>query len=271
MKFTHLLLWISLLLIFMNCKKDQDILSVVDSSSFHVQQVDLHFQLPPPTISDKSLDNDSMQSGAISGELNELFALKERVVQSPEDQLWKELKQKWTDFRVKYIGDDSLPIAEDQTVKTTLSAETAHRWALLNAELLKFSAEVPFGDALEALLYGNKAYQIPDSLLKSILYTHVYDDIYINIFGSSSMEYQHTTGGAVKIIQDTNYPRGTDMILKIETGDTRLLNLHIRIPSWAVNPKVQYGNVKYVAHPGQYCEVSKKWKRGDEITVSLKN
>lgn len=272
MKFTHALLWLSLIIVFANCKKDPGNLSVTGSTSFHPQQVELHFRVPSPAIPDSVLNIDTLQQlGAIDGELNELYVLKERVMQSPDDQLWRELKQKWNDFRGKYMDDYSLPIAEGQSFKSQLSAETAHRWALLNIDLLKFSGEVPFGDALEILLYGNSKFRLSDSLLKSVIYTHVYDDIYINILGSSTMEYQHTTGGAVKIIQETNYPRGMDMILKIETGDVRMLNLFIRIPSWAVNPKIQFGNVKYVAHPGEYSELSKKWKRGDEITVSFKN
>ena len=272
MKFTHIMLWLGLLLIFSSCKKDPDSLTVVNSQSFHERQVALHFQPPSSSLQDFISNNDTLQPlGSITTELDELNALKEMVIQSKDDQLWKELKQKWNDFNVNYMGNSLILNAEGQSVKAPLSPETAAKWAGLNIDLLKFSEEVPFGDALEILLYGNSGYRFPDSLLKSIIYTLVYDDIYINIFGSSTMEYQHTTGGAVKLIQETNYPRGMDMILKIETSDVRLLNLFIRIPSWAVNPKVQYGNVKYVAHPGQYCEVSKKWKRGDEITVSLKN
>jgi hypothetical protein len=272
MKFTHLLLWLSLLIISSSCKKDPDSLSVVNSNSFHVQQVELHFQVPPPAGQDSLLsDGVLQQQSTIMEKLDEMISLKERVMQSPDNKLWKDMKQQWKHFSDQYIGD-SLTLKDQQSSQNgKLSLENAVKWAQLNADLLKFSGEVQFGDALEVLLYGNPHYQIPDSLLKSIIYTHVFDDIYINIFGSSSMEYQHTTGGIVKLIQDTSYPKGNDMILKIETNDVRLLNLYIRIPSWAVNPKVSYGNIKYVAYPGQYTEVSKKWSKGDEITVSLKN
>jgi DUF1680 family protein len=49
------------------------------------------------------------------------------------------------------------------------------------------------------------------------------------------------------------------------------MDVFIRIPSWAVNPTVTHGNVKYVAHPGEYCEVYRKWNNGDQIKVELKN
>ena len=272
MKFTHVLLWLSLLFIFSYCKKDPDSLSVINSNSFHERQVELHFQMPEPIPKDSLLSGDTLkQQSIIMEKLDELIALKERVMVMPDNNLWKDMKQQWKDFADHYMGD-SIKRGNDQpALKSKLSSENADKWFRLNADLLKFSGEVPFGDALEVVLYGNPGYQIPDSLLKSVIYTHVFDDIYINIFGSSSMEYQHTTGGTVKLTQNTNYPNGNEMILKIETNDVRLLNLYIRIPSWAVNPKVSYGNIKYVAYPGQYTEVSKKWSKGDEITVSLKN
>lgn len=272
MKPFHLLFWISLFVILTCCKKDPGSLRIIQSQSFHVRQVELHFQIPAPELQDSALNHEIReQENSAEVELNELQALKDKLIESSNEKLWKQLKQKWEGFNDHYIGDSLALFPDEQTLKSNLSPELAIKWARLNADLLKFSGDVRFGDALEILLYGKRGFNFPDTLLKSVIYTHIYDDIYINIFGSSTMEYQHTTGGAVKLIQDTNYPKGSEMILKIESADLRLLNLHIRIPSWAVNPKVQYGNVKYVAHPGEYCEVSKKWKRGDEITVSLKN
>ncbi|MGE5393462.1 MAG: hypothetical protein ACM3P1_01900 [Candidatus Saccharibacteria bacterium] len=272
MKFTHLLLWLSLLSIFSHCKNDPDSLTVINSNSLHERQVELHFQLPPPVLNDSVVNDDTLQQqSSIMEKLDELISLKERVMESPDNQLWKDMKQQWKDFNDHYMPK-RITYGENQNIqKGQLSAENAVKWARLNADLLKFSGEVQFADAIEVLLYGNPSYQIPDSLLKSIIYTHVFDDIYINIYASSSMEYQHTTGGTVKLIQDTDYPKGNEMLLKIETNDVRFLNIFIRIPQWAINPKVSYGNIKYVAYPGQYTEVSKKWSKGDEITVSLKN
>ncbi|HLN72039.1 MAG: hypothetical protein ACM3O8_02185 [Methylococcaceae bacterium] len=272
MKFTRVLILLCVILSFSYCKKDPDSLSVINSNSLHQKQVELHFQVPAPALQDSILSNDDQQQqSSAMQKLDELISLKERVMESPDDKLWKDMKQQWKDFSLNYIGD-SLTLRDGQHLtKRKLTNENAVKWARLNIDLLKFSGEVPFGDALEVLLYGNSGFQFPDSLLKSIIYTHVFDDIYINIIGSSSMEYQHTTGGTVKIIQDTNYPKGSEMVLKIETNDVRLLNIYIRIPTWAVNPKVSYGNVKYVAYPGQYSEVSRKWSGGDELTISLKN
>jgi DUF1680 family protein len=61
------------------------------------------------------------------------------------------------------------------------------------------------------------------------------------------------------------------MTLTCETNDARYLDVYIRIPEWAVNPTVAHGNVKYVAHPGEYCQISRKWKDKDEFFIILKN
>jgi hypothetical protein len=276
MKFTFLLTFLYAATIISSCKKDPDSLTVINSESFHQKQIEIHF---PVHYSEK---NDTLNrldftgnKGQAMNELNELISLFQKIQQSEDDELWAELKNKWKAFNTTYFGANRTVYSDEQStndsIKGEFSLQVLNQWAQLNADLLKFSEEVRFGDALEVMVYGNYEYNLSDSMLKSVIYTHVFDDIYINIIGSSSIEYQHTTGGKVKMVQNTNYPQGNEMILSFETGDLRLLNVYIRIPSWAKNPKVSYGNIKYVANPGEYCEISKKWKMGDELIVSLKN
>ena len=83
--------------------------------------------------------------------------------------------------------------------------------------------------------------------------------------------HHHTTGGTVKLTQRTDFPRSNIVTLTCETNDARYLDVFIRIPEWAVNPTVAHGNVKYVAHPGEYCQISRKWKDKDEFYIILKN
>jgi len=204
-----------------------------------------------------------------------MITLTGQIRQSVSDKLWPDLLQRWNEFNVNYFGANPSLFPGNESaadsIKGLLSAKAAEKWAHLNVDLLKLSGEVRFGDALEVLLYGTKEFSFPENLLKSIIFTRIFDDVYINIIGSTSMEYQHTTGGTVRLIQETNYPQDAEMTLTCETNDVRFLNLFIRIPSWAVNPHVTYGNVKYVALPGEYCQISRKFKTGDEIRVALRN
>jgi hypothetical protein len=239
-------------------------------------QVEIHIPSLSKELNDSLKSDDTLSSqDAVVNEIDEMMTVTQQIRLSASDKQWPDLLQRWNEFNVNYFGINRTLFPGDNSLADTsanrLSPEAAHHWARLNVDLLKLSAEARFGDALEILLYDTQEFTFPESLLKSVIFTRVFDDIYVNIIGSSSMEYQHTTGGTVRLVQETNYPQETEMILRCETNDIRFLNLYIRIPSWAVNPIVSYGNVKYVAHPGEYCQISRKWRSGDEIRVALRN
>lgn len=269
MKFTQLLASIGMVLIFSSCLNDPNTLNPVQSVSLHAQQVELHFEPSTAQVKD-SLQNLTQDQRAVLLELDEMLSMKDRILQTRTDSLWPALIRKWAEFSLKHIGTHRTPYATDESLAKTFSPEAVRKWVQLNVDLVKLSGEVRFGDALEVMLYGTPQGVFPEDLLKSVIYTHVYDDIYINIIGGSSMEYAHTTGGTVKIIQQTNYPQSDEMTLAVETNDVRFMDVFIRIPSWAVNPSVTHGVVKYVANPGEYCQISKKWRTGDAIKILLR-
>lgn len=151
-----------------------------------------------------------------------------------------------------------------------LSDIDLQKWVELNDSLLKYSGQVCFADELEKVFYNT---QYPDVLtekaLKSVCYTHRYDRIYLNVYGNSTLNFEHTTGGKVRLIQDTDYPYDGTIRLKVEMEDTRYMDLYIRIPEWAEYSSVTVRGVRYPVYPGQYTEVAKKWKNGDEAEIVL--
>lgn len=143
-------------------------------------------------------------------------------------------------------------------------------WVKLNDLLLKYSGAVCFADELEKIFYNSSA---PDVLteksLKSVWYTRRYDRIYLNIYSNSVLDFEHTTGGAVRLSQDTDYPYSGSVRVKLEMQDTRYLDLYIRIPGWAEYSSVTVHGVRYPVHAGEYTEVARKWKNGDEIEIEF--
>ena len=267
MKLTRLLLAIPMVFIFSSCGNDPNQLSVINSKSFHETQIQLQLQPVQPSFALDSVSGDSIQKTEQNfalDKLGEMLSMTETIRKSRSDSIWSSLLQKWTDFNTTVVSQDN-----SSTHK--ILPEAILKWVELNIALVKLSGEVRFGDAIERIIHDPENMFIPEKKLKSAFYTHVDDQIFINLIGSSSVEYQHTTGGNVKFIQETNYPEGNVMTLKSECSDKRFVEIFIRIPSWAVNPTVTYGNVKYVARPGEYCQISRKWKTGDEIMVVLKN
>ncbi len=273
MKYKQLLAFASISLFFVACNQDRNQLNVIDSGSFPDKQISLGGDVTKHLTTDSLLSepgNKLNELNPVWGKLEEMIQTTENVSKMKTQGTWKALSSKWEDFRISHIGMNGIPMISD-SLTAFESTVLARKWVELNVRLLKLSGEVRFGDVLEKILYDAKVPVLSYDLLKSIIYTHIDDQIFINLFGSSSLIHHHTTGGTIKLIQETSFPASNEIILKCETNDTRYLNVFIRIPSWAVNPTVTHGNVKYVPHPGEYCPVSRMWKDGDEIRVVLKN
>jgi hypothetical protein len=55
----------------------------------------------------------------------------------------------------------------------------------------------------------------------------------------------------------------------MELQDKRYLDFYVRIPEWANKASVTVKGVKYNVIPGQFTEIAKKWKNGDEIEIII--
>ena len=273
MKYTQFLAFASITLFFITCNQDGNQLNIIDSCSFPNKQITLSEEVEKHLIADSiysETDKNLNELSPVWGRMEEMIQTTENSGKLKSENAWKVLSSEWEDFKNNHIGKDGIPMISDSLneYETTL---VARKWVELNVRLLKLSGEVRFGDTLEKILYNAKVPTLSENLLKSIIYTYIDDQIFINIFGSSSLIHHHTTGGIIKLIEETNYPASNEISLKCETNDARFLNVFIRIPTWAVNPTVTHGNVKYVPHPGEYCQISRMWKDGDEIRIVLKN
>ncbi|MGD9930314.1 MAG: hypothetical protein AB7U05_09855 [Mangrovibacterium sp.] len=206
---------------------------------------------------DSSLAN---RETLFAGSLQQIKKLSEEIkLKKPGKEAENTLRRAWTEQQEKITGQ-----------LENLSTEDARNWIALNDSLLKYSGEVVYADELERMAYNIAVPEImTESMIKSFCYTKLYDRIYINFLGSSAMEYEHTTGGKVRIIQDTNYPFDGSIVLKMELQDTRYLDVFVRVPHWADRASVTVKGVKYNVVPGTYTEIAKKWKNGDEVEIVL--
>jgi hypothetical protein len=245
---------------FAKCSGKSDERLIVNSKSFAAKQVEIDSSRYNLLINDISSENPNQTN--LGKKVVDLLAQTEYLRTSDSDSFYVKINNELKEIHSE-LNDltDSVP---DKSI-------TLKNWAEINARLMKFYREVRFADELEKIIYHQKEPVFCDVFLKSLIYTHVDDHIFINLIGPSALTHYHTTGGAIKLIQRTSYPETNTMILACECSDTRYLDVYIRIPHWAINPKVTHGNVKYVARPGEYCQISRKWKNGDEILVELKN
>jgi hypothetical protein len=143
-------------------------------------------------------------------------------------------------------------------------------WVTLNEALLKYFGMVCFADELEKVFYNAQLPAIMnDSIIKPVCYTRRYDRIFVNLYTNSTLDFEHTTGGHVRLIQDTDYPNDGKVTLRFEVEDRRYIDLFIRIPQWAEIASVTAKGVKYPVYAGEYTEVATKWKTGDLVEVVL--
>ena len=264
MKLLRIFTVIGILVFLFSCGSPRNGMNVINSVSFPGKNITLDNSVTQRLLTDSAANISEQNS--LTAKLDEMISMAESLRKNQSDSVWNALSANWYDF-----GKGDVSILSADTLSNSEASAILSKWVDLNITLLKLSGEVKFGDAIEDLLYKFPRLVLTETQLKSIIYTHIDDQIFINVIGSSNFNYQHTTGGNVKFTQQADYPLGNEMILTCEVGDVRYMDVFIRIPSWAVNPTVTHGNVKYVAHPGEYCEIYRKWNNGDEIQVRLKN
>jgi hypothetical protein len=260
MKLVRLIAISGIAFLFTACGSENGSPNQTNSQSFAENQITLGDTLSLRAVADSA--NYIPGPSLLLKNLEEMLSVTEMLKNTKSDSNWIALQKSWEKFQ-----NNETALLADTTVNSVFVIQ---KWAELNSQLLKLTGEVRFGDALEKLIYGPKPY-LPEKLIKSVIYTHIDDQVFINLFGPSSVNHGHTTGGTIKLIQKTEYPLTNEIALICECSDTRYLDVFIRIPEWAVNPTVTHGNVKYVAHPGEYCQVSRKWENGDKFRIVLKN
>ncbi len=74
----------------------------------------------------------------------------------------------------------------------------------------------------------------------------------------------------VSIVQQTDYPRSGDILIKVEPERETEFALEVRIPAWSKNTKIELsGEALPDARPGRYFRLERKWKPGDTVRLHL--
>ena len=102
-----------------------------------------------------------------------------------------------------------------------------------------------------------------------LIYSHSDNDVFVNLFIPSVLDWKEKD---LYIEQSTKFPykNSTDLVLKMKKSKT--FSMNIRYPEWAedfeisINGKIQ----KIEAKPSSYVTITRKWKSGDQISVTFK-
>jgi DUF1680 family protein len=148
-------------------------------------------------------------------------------------------------------------------------------WIEITGFMLEITGNARYASELEetvyqsATLFSESDYREIEKIVTPWIFTKDLDYIYVNLFANATIKYEHSLFGAVEITQETEYPKSGKITLKFKMENKRYVELFIRIPEWAEGATVTEWRVKYVANPGEYSQVVRKWNDGDFVEINL--
>lgn len=201
---------------------------------------------------------DSSADRLISNELQQLKNLISRYENREQDFSVEKMEALWESEKNK-IGLKNI--------------ETVSAWIEATGFLLEITGKPVYAEALQQLSITKKLelsssdLNLAEKELAPFIFTRSVDHIFVNLFVDSSVEYEHSLRGKVKITLESNGSRG--FLLKFNMEEKRYVEVNILIPTWTTNATVIEKNVKYVATAGEYCLVARKWNDGDFVEVTF--
>ncbi len=157
-----------------------------------------------------------------------------------------------------------------------ITHEEAVSWFDLTGFLFQITGDAMVAEELELTVWEyfiTVSDAIPDSLILPYVFTRNTDFIHLNLYWPVTIQFQHSLGGNVTVTQETDFPE-SDLIRIVFGMETKqYIEIYVRIPSWAEDATVTVKGVKYLASPGSYSQIAKKWKEGDvvEVRIPLEN
>jgi DUF1680 family protein len=101
------------------------------------------------------------------------------------------------------------------------------------------------------------------------IYYHNDESLFVNLFIPSVVTWKEK---GLTLRQETRYPETDNTSLIIVTAPSSALSVYVRHPSWAVSGasvKLNGKKVSAVSKPGSYIIITRKWKTGDRIDITL--
>jgi DUF1680 family protein len=177
-------------------------------------------------------------------------------------------------------------------------------WEQLNLHLLRLLGEPRFADQLERTVYnhllgaqkptgddwsyytplvGRKPYDSSTNcchssgprgvaLLPAYVYSTTADGVNVNLFTPSRATVPLSSGGSVRIVQQTQYPLdGTVNLTVTPQGGAKTFALRLRVPAWTPKASVAINGraAQVAAKPGGWAVLQRTWKPGDRVTFDM--
>ena len=104
--------------------------------------------------------------------------------------------------------------------------------------------------------------------LPAYFYSHAPGALWVHLYGQNRLDLP-VEGGRLKLAQRTEYPWEGRIELRIEQCPADRYSIHLRIPGWARQARIECAGQEFAGEPGSYLEISRRWARGDRIVLEL--
>lgn len=164
---------------------------------------------------------------------------------------------------------------QQKVIKTNLYFGQLKSWIEINGFLIELTGKAKYAEEMERIALSGIDSSLSaqtgeiEKLIAPYIFTRDLDNVFVNLFVNSALEFEHSLFGTVKIEQETDYPQSGRALVKFSLEDKKYMELNVRIPVWAREATVTVKKVKYVANAGTYCKIAKKWKDGDVVEIEF--
>ncbi len=180
-------------------------------------------------------------------------------------------------------------------------------WMQLTLELLRLTGKVEYAEQLERTIYnqllgaqdarsGDICYFTPlngkkkpgpgisccvsseprgISLIPKATFGRWGPGYAVSLYAQNLAIYTSRAHGTVRFLMETDYPESGEVTLRVEPtpGVEPNLRVHfplrLRVPSWTSKYAATIGDKHYDGKPGEWLVISRHWKKGDTVKISM--
>jgi uncharacterized protein len=109
------------------------------------------------------------------------------------------------------------------------------------------------------------------SEINNYIYSISDKGLWINLYSGNELQTTLLDGSKVKLKQKTNYPWAGNIEVVMDQVPTHAFSLFLRIPAWAEKATIKINGETFNidSTPGQYAQINRVWKKGDNIALTL--
>jgi DUF1680 family protein len=121
--------------------------------------------------------------------------------------------------------------------------------------------------------YISKSNCCPPNVVRTIaeinnyMYSIANDGLYINMYGSNTINTTLKNGSVIALQQSTDYPWRGNINFTIQQAPTTATNIYLRIPDWCSKATIKVNGVAQKIEYNAYTKIIKNWKVGDKIEL----